>query len=127
MRKIVLFLLILVALAGCRQSAQPTPESPGLNITVAVEPEPAQVGESVLVITIRDRRDAPAAGVAVEARGDMNHAGMVPVIGSGETDAEGVVRVPFEWTMGGDWIVTVTAALADGTSVSQTFDFSVAS
>jgi hypothetical protein len=57
----------------------------------------------------------------------MNHAGMVPVLGSGQTDADGLVRVPFEWTMGGDWIVTITAALSDGTSASQTFDFSVAS
>jgi hypothetical protein len=127
MRKMLVLLLVLFALAGCRQSAQPTPETSNMNIAVTVEPEPAQVGEAALVITIRDLNGAPAAGAQVEARGDMNHAGMVPVLGSGQTDADGLVRVPFEWTMGGDWIVTITAALADGTSASQTFDFSVAS
>ncbi len=38
----------------------------------------------------------------------------------------GVYRTDLEWTMAGDWIVTVTATLADGQTVEQQFDLSVA-
>ena len=59
------------------------------------------------------------------ARGDMSHAGMAPVIASSEDDADGVYRIPFEWTMAGDWFVDVTVTLADGREVVQRFDLSV--
>jgi len=33
--------------------------------------------------------------------------------------------IPFEWTMGGDWVVTVDVTLADGRTASRQFDLSI--
>ena len=52
----------------------------------------------------------------------MTHAGMAPVLASDKTDAQGKLSLPFKWSMGGDWIVTVTVTLADGSQVSQDFN-----
>ena len=37
----------------------------------------------------------------------------------------GLYSVPFEWTMGGDWVVQVTAKLKDGGTATQQFKFTV--
>ena len=60
-------------------------------------------------------------------RGDMTHAGMQPVSGVAEqgTGSNGEYRVPFYWTMGGDWIVTVNVKLVSGETYTKTFDFTV--
>ncbi len=60
----------------------------------------------------------------------MNHAGMTPVLAEPTTDeadgnVDGVYHVPFAFTMRGDWIVTVSVVLADGTTFTQDFDLSV--
>ena len=55
----------------------------------------------------------------------MNHAGMRPVLGDATTDADGKATIPFQWMMGGDWIVTVSVTLPDDSEVSQEFNVSV--
>jgi len=60
----------------------------------------------------------------------MSHAGMVPVEVAAVTDnADGTVdgryRLPFVFSMLGDWIMTVTVTLADGTTVTQDIDATV--
>lgn len=123
----VVFLLLL---AGCRESASPTPTS-AVPQTVTVElvtMEPATplVGEAVLSFRVLDAGQA-VVGAEVSVRGDMTHAGMAPVEVVGETDTDGIARIPFEWTMGGDWSLTVMATLPEGTTVEVVFDEVVAS
>lgn len=127
MHKILLLIVLLLA-ASCRQTASPTPEASlqAADITVTVNPNPPSVGDATLLITV-SKDDAPLVDAPVTVRGDMNHAGMRPVIADGTTTDDGSVSLPFSWTMGGDWIVTVTVTLPDGSEVSQTFDFSVSS
>lgn len=55
---------------------------------------------------------------------------MVPVLteevgDADDGDADGRYRVPFRFTMLGDWIVTVSAQLADGTEVQRDVNLSV--
>jgi hypothetical protein len=121
----IILLIGLLALVGCRQQT-PTAADVELQIDLQVDPEPATAGEAMLVITVRDAAGQPISDATVTARGDMNHAGMVPVIESAENGADGVYAIPFEWTMAGDWIVEVTVALASGETVTQSFDLSVA-
>ena len=124
----LLIVLILVAgcFAGC-QTATPTPDAATqtASITVATNPDPPMMGDSTMTITVT-QDGAPLANAPVSVRGDMNHAGMKPVLADGTTSADGTVEVPFGWTMGGDWIVTVTVTLPDGSEVSQDFDYSIA-
>ena len=118
--------LIAVGLASCRQSATPTPEAAvqGVQIDVQVDPDPPAHGDAALLVTVT-RADGVLANAPVAVRGDMNHAGMRPVLANAVTDADGKANIPFTWSMGGDWIVTVTVTLPDGSEVSQEFNFTV--
>lgn len=119
------FALLLVLLAGCRQSAQPTAtNSPGVTIQLAADPDKPAVGKVTLVVTLTNA-GKPIDGATVSVKGDMNMAGMQPVLGETKDSTNGVYRIPFEWTMGGDWFVDVTVTLPDGTTAKQTFPFIV--
>jgi hypothetical protein len=53
----------------------------------------------------------------------MSHAGMQPVTVEASEDVPGrYVSDRFEFTMGGDWIITITGTLADGKELRRTFD-----
>lgn len=121
----VVMLMGIMLLSGCRQSAEG--DSSGINIQLAVDPEPPQTGESTLIVTLTDGQGAPVTNAAVAVRGDMTHAGMEPVTGEASEEGNGVYRVPFEWTMGGDWIVTVTVGLPDGKTTDEAFNFTIPS
>lgn len=121
MKKILLILLFSFALFGCRSSAS----SGDLNITLTADPNPAAVGDASLLVTLRDSADTPIENATVRVKGDMTHAGMEPVLGEVVGGSYGIYSVPFEWTMAGDWIVTVEVETADGTLQEETFDLSV--
>jgi hypothetical protein len=112
---VILFCLLLI-ITGCRESAQPT-----------VDPTPAKVGDATVLITITDAANNPVAVQSLTVRGDMTHAGMVPVMGAEAVKTDAGYSVPLTWSMGGDWIVTVEATLSDGRIISQEFDLSVES
>lgn len=126
----ILALLGLLVLAGCggreSQQEQQSADDAGVNIDLSY-PDPAAVGETTLTITLTDADGNPINDATLAIRGDMNHAGMQPVLRDVEEGEGGVYEVPFQWTMDGDWIVTVDVTLADGTEVSETFDLSVES
>ncbi len=146
-RKIALLLcLVLILIAGCRQettapTSVPAGESDSggnvpneatleaarneISISLGVMPAPIEVGESTLLIAVTNGFIDPLPVSRITVRGDMNHAGMVPVIVESTEGESGQFELPFEWTMGGDWIVEVTAELTDGRSHTQTFEFSV--
>jgi hypothetical protein len=119
--------LLVLALASCsRQSQQPTPTS-DYRFDLAVEPEPAAVGQTVLLVTLTGPDGATIDEAQVSARGDMTHAGMTPSFGEGIPEGKGRYRIPFVWTMGGDWLLTLHAVLPDGQEIEQTFDLAVSS
>ncbi|MBK9125615.1 MAG: FixH family protein [Chloroflexi bacterium] len=126
-RMLVLLVAITVALVGCRESAQ-TPTATPENvpqIDIALEAEATSVGETVLIVTVTDATGAPVEAQEVRLRGDMAHAGMMLVQEQTDSGEDGVYRIPFGWTMGGSWTVTVTVVLTDGTTVEDTFDFEI--
>ena len=128
-RMLVLLVALAIALVGCRQSAQ-TPTSTPENIPqidIALEAEATSVGDTMLIVTVTDGSGAPVEAQEVRLRGDMAHAGMMPVQGQTDSGEDGVYRIPFGWTMGGSWTVTVTVVLPDGTTVDDTFDFEIES
>jgi ABC-type transport system substrate-binding protein len=129
----LLLIAVLLLLAACRQSAQSTPtpaataQEDDLEIEMAVEPTPLTVGDAVLVVSLRTSAGEAVEGATVAVHGDMNHAGMAPVLAESSASSDGVHRIPFRWSMGGDWIVTVVVTLMDGREVTRTFEMSVAS
>lgn len=122
----LLALVLMLALAGCRESAQPTAES-GLQIDLHMDPSMPALGGNILIIGVTDASGSAVTDATVAVRGDMNHAGMVPVEAEATSSEAGEYRIPFNWTMGGGWILTVTVTRPDGTTASQTFEVTVES
>ena len=128
MNKTLVLLAVAVVIilgSGCGRERR-NASSPNAQIRLTAIPFPAAVGESRLVILILDLAGQPLSDASLSIKGDMTHAGMVPVLAEAQGgDADGYYNVPFEWTMAGDWIVTVEAVLSDGTRAKKRFEFSV--
>jgi hypothetical protein len=73
------------------------------------------VGPARLIVSLADSLGNPVDGAEVRVEGNMSHAGMVPVMDTAMARGEGLYVVPdFRFTMGGDWVLTITATLPDG-------------
>jgi hypothetical protein len=115
----------MIAVVGCGQQSAPTAAVTDIQIVLAVEPEPPATGDSTLIVTLTDTNGAPVSGATVNVEGNMDHAGMEPSTGQTSEGTDGLYRVPFRWTMGGGWMVTVTATLQDGGVATETFEMFV--
>ncbi|MCG8353237.1 MAG: FixH family protein [Chloroflexales bacterium] len=122
---LIALLAAMLLLVGCNAAvADNAPNDGGLTIALDY-PTPAAIGETTLLVTLTDAGGAPVLDATVNVRGDMTHAGMQPVFGEASAGEAGVYSVPFEWTMGGDWVVTITAEAASGATSEQSFDLTV--
>lgn len=122
---VFILLIVLIVLTGCRQRNSVSDSGETARINLAVEPSPPLVGEAMLVVTLHNERGDPIEEAVLRVRGDMSHAGMAPAFGEVETANEGEYRIPFEWTMAGDWILTITATLSSGQTIEDTFELTV--
>lgn len=125
MKQISLILIVTFILTACgAQNTAPSLED--ITIELAIMPDPPAVGETTLMITLSDADGTVVDGATVSVHGNMDHEGMTPVDGEISESHEGVYHLPFEWTMGGGWILDVTATLPDnrGTVTAQ-FETSV--
>lgn len=121
--------ILAFALVGCRESQQQAQNPSDINIDLRIDPQPAAVGDdTTLFITVTHSDDTPVENASISIRGDMNHAGMMPVLREPEEISQvapGEYTTPFEWTMGGEWFVVVNVTLDDDTRIMQEFDLSV--
>jgi hypothetical protein len=118
-------LLLLLMLTGCRQPQAPL-NNPDVQIDITTMPDPPTLGDARLFVQVSDAQGSPIDDAQLEVRGDMTHAGMVPVLRSITGGENGMYEVPFEWTMGGDWFVEITATLPDGTTGRAIFNYTLA-
>lgn len=114
---------VFLLLASCNGRNSQQNNDPDIHIIVTVQS--TKVGETILAVTLTDAAGSPINDATVSVKGDMSHAGMVPVLAEVTSSEAGVYEMPFKWTMGGDWIVTVEAVLPDGRSASQQFNFTI--
>lgn len=125
----ILPLLIFIAagiLPACgRIQTDHSSRSGDIRIELAVEPAQPAVGPATLTVTLTDASGQPIENAYLEIEGNMTHAGMRPVLAQVNSGSNGRYQAPFEWTMGGDWIVTVKATLADGRTISRQFPVAV--
>ena len=121
MQKLTLLLLLL--LAACARNSQQADES-GVQMTVSVVAETA-VSPTTLTVIMHDADGNPINDAYLIIKGDMTHAGMIPVVAAADGGVDGVYTTPFEWTMGGDWIITIIANLGDDTTITREFPFVV--
>ena len=117
-------LLFLLVITGCRNSTR-TSGQDTVQIGLVSPVFPPVVGPGQIKIEILDSRGEPVDDLRLEVKGDMTHAGMVPELASADQSTNGIYIVPFDWTMAGDWIVTVEAADHNGSAAQRRFEFSV--
>ena len=128
MRTIGFFLSLtaLLLVSACRapqSDGSPSAAAAGGSATAALMrielPDDPVVGPAQVEVFLLDG-DTGVEGADVEVVGDMTHAGMEPVIADAGTVEPGLYRTEdFRFTMAGDWILTVTATLPDGTTVRE--------
>ena len=135
----VLLMVGLLLLAGCAMPSAEQSASMGdgmgaapamSDVQVSLLPAPEGKDGDHLVVEVTDAAGMPIADAQVALVGNMGHAGMVPVEAPAVTDdadgaADGRYRLPFTFSMLGDWVMTVTVTLADGTTVTQDIDATV--
>lgn len=124
---LALAVAVMVSLAGCQRASQQTlaDQAPEIAAALAFDAEPPIVGPATVTLTLRDANDAPVEGATVSLKGDMSHSGMQPVLADAVGGAGGIYQAPWVWTMAGDWIVTITAALPDGRTLVRRVDLAV--
>lgn len=109
-----------VLAAGCRG---PTGATPDVLVEHEVSPQPPKVGPAVFDLRMRDAASSkPLSGARVRLEGNMTHAGMTPVFAEATEAEPGRYRAALEFTMGGDWVFIVHAALPDGRKLERQFD-----
>ncbi len=112
-------LALALLLAGCARGGRDLPD---VQVDLAVEPSPPRIGPASLVVTLRDAGGQPISGATMELEGNMNHAGMVPVLASAPEVAPGQYQADLEFTMAGDWFILVRADLPDGRAMERRVD-----
>jgi hypothetical protein len=110
---------LLLALAACRGQGQEL-EDVGVALTVA--PDPPRIGPATIVVTLSDSEGQPITGAKMSLEGNMNHAGMVPVLAEAAEAAPGRYEAALEFSMGGDWVFLVQATLPDGRFLEHQVD-----
>ena len=115
--------MVVLLGSGCGRESR-NASSANAQISLTAIPFPAAVGAVALGDPgLQISAGQPISDAALSIKGDMTHAGMVPVLAEVQGgDAEGYYQVPIEWTMAGDWVVTVEVTLANGTSAQKRFE-----
>lgn len=120
MRFRLILLLPALILFACRANTASTAD---VTISLSFAEESPAVGEETqLLITVNDAQGTAISDATVSVRGDMSHAGMSPVLGEATAATNGVYEIPFAFSMGGDWIITVDVTLADSSKATQSFN-----
>ncbi|NWF69716.1 MAG: FixH family protein [Chloroflexi bacterium] len=123
--RILWLLAALLCLAACAPASAPTQSATAVTISLRFEPDPPTVGEGLVVIGLQTAAGAAIDNARLTVEGNMAHAGMMPVSREITTGENGEYRTTFDWSMGGEWVLTVRAELSSGETVSEDFNVSV--
>lgn len=115
---------VVSACGRIQQNSSPS-DSDDLIVEMTLTPEDPTVGPGTLIFTVTDESGQPINEATLKIEGNMTHAGMAPVNAEVTAGENGRYEVPFEWTMGGDWFVTVNITLPDGKKISREFPVTV--
>ena len=122
-RHLPIIILLILLTTACRQQ-----QISSSDITLDLTVSDMLVGDTTLLITVLDTDGNVIQNPGkLSLRGDMDHAGMVPVFAESETSIDGVFTLPFEWTMAGGWIVEASLNLDSGAVVTQSFNLEIMS
>jgi copper(I)-binding protein len=123
-RLMSLLILVILISAGCQrtqQASETNGSADGADVQISLQPLSL---EETLVVILTGADGAPVTDATVAVEGNMNHAGMIPVLADPVADdadgsADGRYHLPFTFTMLGDWIISVTVTQADGSEFTR--------
>jgi hypothetical protein len=116
-------LLAALAIVACGGGGRSSPSS--ARIELQVTPPAPREGPAELAIRLSDRGGAPISGASVNVEADMGH-GMAPLAIPAREVGPGRYAVPdFTFSMDGEWVLTVRAALPGGERVEDAFKIPV--
>jgi hypothetical protein len=133
MPRLIFFLMLVTGLvmAGCAsQPGSGSGSTASSDLQVTLQPAPEGASGDHVTVRLADASGQALTGASVSLEGNMNHAGMVPVITDPVADdadgsADGVYQVPFSFTMQGDWIITVSVHMPNGSTVKKDVNVTV--
>jgi hypothetical protein len=123
---LTLLLAVMVLGVGCVRISQD--DQPSTLKIELVEPLfPPAAGKDTLNIRLFDMENQSVNDATITVKGDMTHAGMIPILAETSGGDNGLYQLPIEWPMGGDWVLTVQVALPDGTLAEEIFPLTISS
>jgi hypothetical protein len=110
--------LVLIS-SACRKTVEQNAQ-----VTIELEKRPTsyRVGSETISLKLTDADGQPITQAKVSLEGNMSHAGMAPVFGQATETGQGTYRGSLEFSMAGDWIVTIRATLSGGQQVERQFE-----
>jgi hypothetical protein len=130
MRKLVfvgLLVVISVLLAACSGSATPSAEGSAKPVTIKVEsnPAPAVVGDAELVFTITDASGNAVEGARVDVSADHTDMSGMGMSGAATDQGSGRYSINANFSMTGNWKLTVYVRNDQGLEYKEDIDFKV--
>ena len=128
MRKIVfvgLLVVISVLLAACAGSATPDNSAKAVNIQVESNPSPAAVGDAELVFTITDANGNTIDGARVDVSADHTDMSGMGMSGAATDQGSGRYSINANFSMTGNWKLTVYVRNDAGLDYKEDIDFKV--
>jgi hypothetical protein len=111
--------VLVVLAAGLAMVSCGSRATPAATLSATLLPSSPTVGPATLTVRLRSSAGSAIAGASVQLEGHMSHPGMTPVIAAASERSAGEYVVPFTYTMPGDWVLIVSAALPDGGRVEK--------
>lgn len=118
-RALLIFVAMTLLSAACRKAAE---QSHPITIELDDKTLTYRTGRDTISLKLTDTLGNPVSGAQVSLEGNMLHAGMAPTFGQASEVAPGNYRGNLDFTMGGDWIITVRVHLSDGQQVERQFE-----
>ncbi len=120
---LILLALLLGACGRAQSAASQTKDD--YQVSFATDPAPPNQGAGAVIVTVKDKQGKPVDGARVAVEANMNHAGMTPENANTAEGANGVYRMPLNWSMGGAWYVDVSITLPSGEVLRRRFPVDV--
>ena len=117
----VVILIAVVALVAVWRLTQSPPDST-IQIQVSSHPFPLATGPGTLLVALTNADGAPVDDADVQVSANMMMPGMLPLTGRLEASHDGQYPVSLMWTMPGEWVVDVTAAVPGSESAHEQFN-----
>jgi hypothetical protein len=113
--------LLALTVAACAPTA--TPAADPVKIELAASPNPPATGDVELTITLSDPSGRPVDNAQVDLL--ASHTGMAGMDLQGQATAQGRYTITADFSMSGDWKVTVEVRGMTGQTIRKDFDLPV--